>query len=364
MLLHEFMSDHRDEILELCRKRLRDSVAADGALEHDVCIFFDEIVRALRSHHGLEAAGSPLVGQSEAAARLGEQQQRAGLQPAKVPFIFGAISNAIGQAGERHGLAINADEYAVFNQCIDAGVATSIENFWNGEKAQQQQQMSERFGHLAHELRRALGNAALAFKLLRAGDLELRGRTASVLANNLVRMETLVARTLGALQLDSGMSLELRPLRVATVLRQLQASAIPERAISVTLEVDDSLHVNADEMWLTSAISNLLHNAIKFSRTGAQVSLACRAEPEGVVIEVEDECGGLAPLDPAELLPPCGTGGGQAAQWGPGLALSQRAVEAMAGRMTVQDHPGVGCSFKVTFPAARATRSSSSPPAA
>ena len=58
-------------------------------------------------------------------------------------------------------------------------------------------------------------------------------------------------------------------MRIASVLRQLQASAIPECAIAITLEVDESLHVNADEVLLTSAVTNLLHNAVKFSGAGA-----------------------------------------------------------------------------------------------
>jgi signal transduction histidine kinase len=363
MLLHEFMADHRDEILQVCRKRLRDNVASNGALEHDVGIFFDEIVQALRVHQGMPVAIAPGPGplKSEAAARVGERQQRAGLHPAKVPFIFGAISSAIGQTGERHGLTINADDYFVFNECIDAGVATSIENYWNGERAQQKQQITERFGYLAHELRRALGNAGLAFKLLRAQDLQLRGRTAAVLATNLVRMETLLARTLGTVQLDSAVPLELRSLRVATVLRQLQASAIPERAISVTLEVDDSLHVNANEALLTSAISNLLDNAIKFSRNGARVWLSCRAEPDGVAIEVEDECGGL-PAAAAELLRPWLRRPPQPNGFEAGLVFTQRAAEAMGGRLSLEDRPGVGCCFKLHFPLARPSRSSIPPP--
>jgi signal transduction histidine kinase len=360
MLLLELMSEHREEILQVCRKHLRDNVVASSALERDVGIFFDEILQTLRHHHGLTEARTFAFGKSETAARLGEQQQRAGLHPAKVPLIFGAISSAIGHTGERHGLSLNADEYSVFNQCIDAGVATSIENFWNGEKAQRQQEMNERFGHLAHELRRALGNAALAFKLLRAGDLELRGRTAAVLSNNLVRMETLVTRTLGTLQLDSGVPLELRPIRVALVLRQLQASAIPERAISVTLEVDESLHVEADEMLLTSAISNLLHNAIELSRSGAQIGLSCRAEPEGVVIEVEveveDDCGGSTDAATAELAGPAIVRGDGASKVGLGLSITQRATVAMGGALSLENHPDHSCSFKLTFPLARPSR--------
>lgn len=233
--------------------------------------------------------------------------------------------------------------------------------FWNGENERREQRIQERFGFLAHELRIALGNAAMAFKLLRASDLDLNGRTGGVLATNLVRMETIVARTLGAVQLDSSIPLQMRPIRVATLLRQLQASAIPERAISITLEVDESLHVNADEMLLTSAISNLVHNAVKFSQTGARIALVCRAEDAGVVIEVEDECGGLAEDSP--LLSLGQDGDSESAPVGRGLGITRRAVEAMEGELRIQNLPRHGCVFSLHFPLARRTRSSSPPPA-
>ncbi|HXK17870.1 MAG TPA: HAMP domain-containing sensor histidine kinase [Polyangiaceae bacterium] len=362
MSLHQFMTEHRTEILEVCRKKLRDDVTSDGKLDHDVALFFEEIVQALEHHHGLNGAAASPPQKSEAAARLGQQPQRAGLEPAKVPLIFGAISSAIGHTGECRGLSIDADEYNVFNQCIDTGVATSIENFWNGERAERERRIGERFGYLAHELRSALGNAALAFKLLRGADLTLSSRTAAVLANNLRRMENLVSRTLGSAQLESQLELELAPVRVATVLRQLQASAIPDRAIWITLELDESLHVNADEMLLTSAISNLLQNALEFSRTGACVTLSCWAGETGVVVEVEDECGGLPPGEPNELLFPHVRGAEQPTKPGLGLAITQRAVEAMGGSVHVENHPGHGCSIQLKFPLARPSRRSAPPP--
>jgi signal transduction histidine kinase len=85
-------------------------------------------------------------------------------------------------------------------------------------------------------------------------------------------------------------------LCVATVLRRVQASANPERAISITIEVDESLFINADEVRVTSAVSSLLHDAVMFSGVGACVLMRCRASDEGVVVEVEDDCGGLAGL--------------------------------------------------------------------
>jgi signal transduction histidine kinase len=362
MPLHQFMTDHRHEILQLSHAWLRNEVMEAPELERDVALFFDEVLQALRRHDGVSSAISPLPGYSDTAARLGKRPQHSGLNPTKVPAVYSTISRAIGEIGELNGLTIGADEYHAFNACIDSGVATSIENFWNGENERREQRIQERFGYLAHELRIALGNAAMAFKLLRAGDLELTGRTAGVLATNLVRMETIVARTLGAVQLDSSVPLQTRPIRVATLLRQLQASAIPERAISVTLEVDESLHVNADEMLLTSAVSNLLHNAVKFSRAGARVALVCRAEDAGVMIEVEDECGGLPDGSPVLALSEEPGLRPEPPHLGQGLAITQRAVEAMDGQVRVQNLPGHGCVFSLLFPLARRSRSSAPPP--
>lgn len=362
MLLRELMVDHRHEILKVCRKKLHDQVTSTVDLMQDLEIFFDEIVQALRYHDGFDAGRPALPGTSEAAARLGSQPQRAGLLPAKVPLIFGALSTAIGHVGERYGLSIDADEYRIFNQCIDAGVATSIENFWRGERAVIDRQVTQKFGDLAYELRGALGNASLAFKLLRGGDLASTERTAAVLANNLVRMETLIAKTLGTVHLDTEAPLDLQPVRVASVLRQLQASAIPDRAISITLALDESVYVNADETLLTSAVSNLLHNAVRFSGAGACVTLSCRADDDGVIVEVEDECGGLAE-DESTRLSSTFEDGQTWESRGLGLAMTQRAVAAMDGRLSVENRPNQGCTFKLTFPPARPTRPSVSPSA-
>ena len=150
-------------------------------------------------------------------------------------------------------------------------------------------------------------------------------------------------------------------MQVATVLRQLQASAIPERAISITTELDESLFVNADEMLLTSAVSNLLHNAVKFSGAGAGVVMRCRSDDAGVVVEVEDECGGLAEAEPARLFQPFVKGTERADNLGLGLAITRRAVEAMDGKVAVENHPGQGCTFSLMFPPVRPSRTSSPP---
>lgn len=350
MQLHDFMSTHRDEILESCMLFLHERVAVNADLDRDVNIFFDEMHRAVRRDSGFPESDSPLPGKSETAARIGLQPRRSGIEPAMLPLIFGAISNAIGSVGQRYDLAIGAAEYRIFNECMDAGVAASIEKLWDREQQDRKERITQSFGYLAHELRNALGNAALAFKLLRAGEVAINGRTAAILGNNLARMDALVARTLGSVRLDAGIAPDLRPLCVATLLRQVEAAAIPQRGIAVTLELDESLHVEADELLLASAVGNLLHNAMKFSRDGGRIQLRCRCEGDRVVIEVEDECGGLPPGSSERLFLPFVKGTAHPASTGLGLAITKRAVEEMHGHIDVVDEPGQGCIFRLSFP--------------
>jgi signal transduction histidine kinase len=350
MPLHVFMSSHRDELLESCQSRLRASVTQSQTLNDDVRAFFDEVYRAMKRDSGCTQSQSPLPGKSAIAARIGLQPRSLGIEPGKVPAIFAVIADAIGEVGARYDLAIGAEEYRTFQRCIDAGVAASIENFWASEQELHKQHITESFGYFAHEIRTALGNAALAFKLLRTGAVQIGGPTGDVLARNLGRSEALVARALGSVRLEAGASLELRPLRVARILREVQASAIPERAISVALEVDESIHVAADEMLLGSAISNLLHNALEFSCSGARVTLRCQSDDSGVVIEVEDECGGLPDGYGADLFRPFVKNTESPNKLGLGLAITKRAIEAMGGSVGIRNQPGHGCTFSLCIP--------------
>jgi signal transduction histidine kinase len=144
-------------------------------------------------------------------------------------------------------------------------------------------------------------------------------------------------------------TLDLKPIQVAAVLRQLQAAAVLERGMSVTLEVDESLHILADEELLMSAVGQLLDNALRYSCWGAHVIVRCRAEELGVSIEIEDECGGLP--DHAH------------SHADSRLTPTKRAVAAMGGEVYVEKYPGRGCLFALLFPPARPSRITVIPPA-
>jgi signal transduction histidine kinase len=101
---------------------------------------------------------------------------------------------------------------------------------------------------------------------------------------------------------------------------------------------------------IASAVSNLLQNAFKFSRPDGTVTLSARAADDRILIDVEDECGGLPDGKAEELFRPFEQKGSNRTGLGLGLSISRRAVEANDGNITVRNMPGKGCIFTIDLP--------------
>jgi hypothetical protein len=107
--------------------------------------------------------------------------------------------------------------------------------------------------------------------------------------------------------------------------------------------------VEADRQILAAAIANLLQNALKFTPKGATVHLGASTTPSRVLIEVEDECGGL-PDTPENLLRPFVQKSSDRTGLGLGLSICSKAVKSMAGELRIRDLPGKGCIFTIDLP--------------
>ena len=114
--------------------------------------------------------------------------------------------------------------------------------------------------------------------------------------------------------------------------------------------VEKGIAVDADRQMLTSAVSNLLQNAFKNTRVNGRVSLKARASHDRVLIDIEDECGGLPSGTAAELFQPLHQRAADRTGLGAWLSSSYRSVDAIGGRLQVRDIPGVGCVFTIDLP--------------
>jgi signal transduction histidine kinase len=94
----------------------------------------------------------------------------------------------------------------------------------------------------------------------------------------------------------------------------------------------------------------LLQNAFNFTRPASTVTLRVHATAERVLIEVQDQCGGL-PTEVNELFRPFEQRGADRTGLGLGLSFSRWGVEANHGRVYARNVPnGEGCIFTVDLP--------------
>lgn len=350
--LHQFISDTRGEILALAVQKMkaRSPEGTEGELAVEFDVVIEEIVGALRKDAGIPDP-SPLPGKSAAASRVGGQRQSRGYAVEKIALHFGTISESVGELGARRGYRFGAQEYRIFNSCIDTAIASALEQYSEQEHEQQAADTVQRIGFLAHELRNALSSARMAFNLLREGQMGIHSKTGAVLDRGLARLESLVSQTLLAVQLQAGVEVQRRRMKVAALLRDVAETAVPERGVQVHISVDGALEADIDERLLISAVSNLLQNAIKFTRSSGNVILRGRREGDAVLIEVEDECGGLPPGMERTLFEPYVQGGQDRRGLGLGLTITREAVDAHGASLSVRDLPGKGCVFSVRLPA-------------
>ena len=95
---------------------------------------------------------------------------------------------------------------------------------------------------------------------------------------------------------------------------------------------------------------HLLQNAFKFTRPRTSVSLRVIASADRVLIEIEDECGGLADGNAEALFQPFERRSTDRTGLGLGLAFSRWGADVNGGRISTRNLPGHGCVFGVDLP--------------
>jgi hypothetical protein len=277
-----------------------------------------------------------------------------GFSASQVVHGYGDICQAVTEIASEHAISISAPEFQTFNRCLDVAIAEAVTGFQRQREQELSNSEVERLGFLAHELRSALSGAILAFDILKTGTAAIGGSTGAVLGRSLGQLRELIDRSLAEVRLGAGSQLYTR-IDVRDLSEEVAATAgvrAASRDIHLETELAQGLEVVADRQLLTSALGNLLDNALKFTRPHGTVTLRVIPRADRVLIHVEDECGGLPAGKAEKLFDKFVQRGSDRSGVGLGLAISARAVETIGGRLTVRDLPGKGCVFMVDLPAA------------
>jgi signal transduction histidine kinase len=162
---------------------------------------------------------------------------------------------------------------------------------------------------------------------------------------------TLISRSIAEVRLNQGVQ-NREPFLVSEFIGELAPAATLEanaHGIGLTVvPVEDGVAIEADRQVLAAVVGNLLQNAFKFTKPRTTVTLTVGASAERVLIEIQDECGGLQEGNINELFRPFEQR--SADRTGLGLAFSRWGIEANNGRISARNLPNRGCVFTLDLP--------------
>jgi len=215
---------------------------------------------------------------------------------------------------------------------------------------------------VAHELKNPLASMASAVESLgKTSDPAVTAQLHAILSEDVRRLDRSVTDIAELSRLDGELSrTRFESIDIASMLddvvsaRELRRA--PDGASVIFIRPRGQLRVLGDQPRLIRAIENLVDNGLSFSPPGTGVSLSAARLGADVAIFVDDGGPGIAPDRRDAIFRRFHSErpeGDFARHSGLGLAIARTIVEAMGGRIGVEDPPsGQGTRFAIRLPEA------------
>ena len=351
-MLKEFIALNHDEIIRRCRAKVaRRSMPPVTAAEidHGVPVFLDQLVDVLRAH------GSSTATICTTSVLHGRDLLLQGLTIGQVVHDYGDVCQSITELAMETNAPISAEDFRTLNRCLDDAIAGAVTEFGRerGQDHEERETASlERLGYFTHELRNLTHTAMVALDVLQTGNVGVGGSTGAVLRRSLVGLTTLIEKSLAEVRLTRGVQ-NRELFSVAGFIDEIAATAgLDAKTNGITLAVPpiEDVCIQVDRRSLAAVMQNLLQNAIKFTKPGSTVTLRVRSTADRVLIDVEDECGGLPVRDATELFQAFEQRSVDRSGLGVGLAFCRWAVQANNGVISAHTLNDKGCVFTVDLP--------------
>jgi signal transduction histidine kinase len=356
-MLYEFVTTYRDAIIARAREKLTARPwpsASAQELENGVPLFLTQLSETLRSESTGVAYAQRAIG--SAATRHGSDLLALGFTVSQVVHDYGDICQAVTELAIEQNAPITTDEFRTLNGCLDMAIAEAVTEHARITAESRSTEESERSGHVAHETRDLLNTAILAYQTLKRGTVAINGSTGAVLGRSLMGLRDLVDSTLSDIRIAANQQRRER-VSVTPFLNDIAVAGglhAESRGLQFAIEPGDpGWAVTADPQLLASAVTNLLNHAFKYTLPGGRVVLRARTVDDArLLIEVEDECGGI-PASEGDPFQSFGKRRGRdRTGLGLGLSIARKAVRAHGGDIHIRNMPDKGCVFIIDIPLA------------
>jgi signal transduction histidine kinase len=353
-MLADFVVSNREEILHRSRMRVAARMhpaPSEAELTNGIPIFLDQLCVALRLATHTSHIDHEQIGKS--ASRHGQDLFRLGLSISQVVHDYGDVCQTITELIIEQGVSLSVAEFRVFNLCLDDAIAEAVAEYSRRREIAVENLEAEHMGALIHELRNGLVTATLTFESIKTGQVAPGGATGAICHRSLVGLTNLINSAMANIRLDKGVS-NIERISVADFVGELEISgqllAQAKGQHFVVGPVDPIIEMNGDRQILSSAVTNIIQNAFKFTAKLGNISLNTRRTNGHVCFDVEDECGGLPPNSVAGMFTPYEQHSKDRSGAGLGLSICLKAAKANGGSIVVRDLPGKGCIFTLDMP--------------
>ena len=358
-MLYKFLVVNRRKILALAEKNSACSsehMPTSAASERGLTKFYEYLIGELkRESRGLPKRSVRRRGTVATALLHGKELSRLGYTVSQVVLEYGALCQAITEMAEEANLPIGTRQFGVLNLSLDVAIADAVTGF-SSQASVAEIDSTKRMGFLVHELRNALAAAIMAHSMVNKGVVGIGGSTGALLGRNLNRMRDILDQSFSEVRMQNDKVVHSQPVRLIEIVEEVEVTASEEarlRGLTFKVAVDPRLQVEGDRHYLISALSNLVQNAIKYSKRGGLVCVRSRETRTGIVLDVADRCGGLPKGKAEKLFRPFTQKSLDRTGLGLGLTISRQAVALNGGVLSVRDLPGRGCVFSITLPKRR-----------
>ena len=216
---------------------------------------------------------------------------------------------------------------------------------------------SELISTVSHEIRTPLSSVLGFTELLIERDLtpEKRNKYLELIHRESNRLKNLINDFLDIQRIETGQQLDLAKTELKPLIEEVVElyEVHDNHWFKINLQ-DEDCEVVADYNKIKQVVTNLVSNAVKYSKEGTTITISCKEMPEKVKIAVTDQGIGIAQAEQKNLFERFyrskSSTKNQIEGTGLGLAICKKIIEAHQGEIGVDSKSDHGSTFYFTIP--------------
>ena len=216
---------------------------------------------------------------------------------------------------------------------------------------------------MVHDMKSPLSSIIMGARFLHSGKVddkpEIKEKYFTIIENEADHLLALVNKLLTISKLENKkLILNKQHINLVTIIDDLveKAKAKTDKNIDFTVDLMTK-HVMADEQYLTEAISNLIDNAIKYSKENIKIDITSHSTDKYVLLKVRDNGIGISKEDQHIIFDKFGRAAvheqnrkGGVSGFGLGLNYVDQVMQAHGGKVTVNSEIGQYSEFTLYIP--------------